>query len=757
MRHLLRLFFVCLIAPLSRLASAQGTQEDYERGPKLAALWQDKVLNAAPVIRWLEGTPRFWYRKDLWEGAREYILVDAAKPARGPAFDHAKLAEALAKVLGKPVAANRLSLDRLELPADGLLFDTAGARYRCDLATYELKKIGAAQPPARDEAGGRRGGGGGERRFRGPGGNAQRNDASPDGKFTIGVKNNNLFLRAKAGDEETQLTRDGTADDSYERGVFWAPDSKTFIGLRTRKQQEHLVYTIESSPRDQLQPKLHQQQYLKPGDQIAASKPHLFSVTTKAEVAVKDALFATPWSIDNSRWSADSSRFTFLFNQRGHQAMRVIAIDSSTGAASAIINEEAATFIDYTRKTFYYPLDETGEILWASERSGWNHLYLCDAKTGQVKNAITAGNWVMRGVDRVDAKTRQIWFRAGGIYPEQDPYYVHYARVNFDGKGLTLLTAGDGTHRVEYSPDGKYLIDRYSRVDLPIVTELRSAEDGHLIYELEKPDSTALVAAGWKPPERFVAKGRDGKTDIYGIIHRPSNFDPARKYPVIEDIYAGPHDSFVPKGFQPSYRQQALAELGFIVVQIDGMGTNNRNKAFHDVCWKNLVDSGFPDRIAWMKSAAEKYPPMDLSRVGIYGGSAGGQSALAALLTHGEFYKAAVADCGCHDNRMDKIWWNEQWMGWPVGPHYAEQSNVTLAPRLTGKLLLLVGELDTNVDPASTMQVCNALIKANKDFDLVIFPGSGHGAGGAYADRRRKDFFVRNLLHVEPRATASKP
>jgi dipeptidyl aminopeptidase/acylaminoacyl peptidase len=244
-----------------------------------------------------------------------------------------------------------------------------------------------------------------------------------------------------------------------------------------------------------------------------------------------------------------------------------------------------------------------------------------------------------------------------------------------------------------------------------------------------------------------VALGRDGITPIYGIIHRPAGFDPDKRYPVIESIYAGPHGAHVPKSFRTTYGQQRLTDLGFIVVQIDGMGTNWRSKAFHDVCWKNLGDAGFPDRIRWIRAAAQRYPYLDIRRVGIYGGSAGGQNALRALLAHGDFYQVAVADCGCHDNRMDKIWWNEQWMGWPVGPHYIEQSNVTQAHRLQGKLLLMVGELDRNVDPASTMQVVKALIKADKDFDMLVIPGAGHGAAGtAYGRRRLQDFFVEHLL-----------
>ncbi|MBC7856312.1 MAG: prolyl oligopeptidase family serine peptidase, partial [Pirellulaceae bacterium] len=328
----------------------------------------------------------------------------------------------------------------------------------------------------------------------------------------------------------------------------------------------------------------------------------------------------------------------------------------------------------------------------------------------------------------------------------------HHCRVNFDGSNLVILTAGNGSHEIEYSPDGKYLMDNYSRVDQPPMSELRKAEDGSLVCKLEEADGSKLLETGWKAPERFSAKARDGATEIYGVIYRPTNFDPAKKYPVIEAIYAGPQGSFVPKKFAAFHQTQAMAELGFVVVQIDGMGTSNRSKAFHDVCYKNLGDSGLPDRILWMKAAAQKNPQLDITRVGIYGGSAGGQSATRAVLAHGDFYKAAVSDCGCHDNRMDKIWWNELWMGYPIGPHYAEQSNVTQAHKLIGKLMLIVGELDRNVDPASTMQVANALIRANKDFDLIIIPGAGHGAGGGpYGQRRMRDFFVRHLLGIEPR------
>jgi dipeptidyl aminopeptidase/acylaminoacyl peptidase len=578
--------------------------------------------------------------------------------------------------------------------------------------------------------------------------------SQPDRKVEAFIKNENVFLRDKQTKEETQLTTDGRLGDTYSGDFIWSPDGTKFVALKTLDGDHRKVYVVQSSPPDQLQPKLESYDYLKPGDRIPMTKPHLFDVVAKKEIPVGDQLFPTPWSLEDVRWDADSKRFTFFYNQRGHQVLRIIAVDASTGATTPIINEQSKTFIDYAGKMFVQYLDKTGEIIWMSERDGWNHLYLYDSATGKVKNQITKGEWVVRKIDNVDAEHRQIWFEAGGIRPGQDPYYIHFCRINFDGTGLVVLTEGDGNHKITYSPDSRYFLDTYSRMDMAPVTELRRTEDGKLITPLEKGDITHLMATGWQLPERFTAKARDGVTNIYGVIYRPIGFDPSKKYPVIEDIYAGPQGSFCPKTFGRSNTGMSMAQLGFIVVQIDGMGTSNRSKAFHDVCWHNLGDAGFPDRILWMKAAAANRPYMDLSRVGIYGTSAGGQDALRAVEAFGNFYTAAVADCGCHDNRMDKIWWNELWMGWPIGPWYAEQSNVTNAKDLHGALLLIVGETDHNVDPASTMQVVNALIKADKDFDLLVIPNADHGQDGEYGNRRRKDFFVRHLLGVEPRGSA---
>jgi dipeptidyl aminopeptidase/acylaminoacyl peptidase len=493
-------------------------------------------------------------------------------------------------------------------------------------------------------------------------------------------------------------------------------------------------------------------EYPKPGDRIAHPRPRIFDVEAGRPIEVSEDLFPNPWSLSEFVYSEDGRHLRFLYNERGHQVLRIVDVDVEAGSAHAFLEERSDTFVDYSQKSFLRWLPGGETCLWMSERSGFNHLYVAGDGTLE---PLTEGPWLVRRVLDVDTTSGTVTFEALGVHPEEDPYHVHVGRVALATKEVTWLTEGDGTHELSFSPDGRAFVDRWSRVDLPPVHELRRTHDGALVCRLAEADWAPLVETGWAAPERFHAKGRDGTTDVWGLIFRPTNFDPAARYPVVEEIYAGPHGHFVPKAFDGWHGSRRLAELGFVVVRIDGMGTNWRSRAFHDVCWKNLSDAGLPDRVAWIRAAAATRPWMDLSRVGIWGGSAGGQNALSALLTHGDFYRVGVADCGCHDNRMDKIWWNEAWMGWPVGPEYEAQSNVTLAPRLEGKLLLIVGELDRNVDPASTMQVVDALVRADKDFDLLVMPGVGHGAAGTpYGRRRLEDFFVRHLLGHEPRIDA---
>ena len=742
-RAFLLLVFVCLPVFLS----AQGKLADYERAAGLRDKVEGLALNIMGRPVWIDKTSRFWYRKTV-KGGAEFVVVDAENQSKKPAFDHAKLAASLSSAAGEKYAAVKLPFNTITFvdAEKAIEFEVGDSKWKCDLADYSCKKTGPVERRARF-------GGGGGLAQGGPLAEAASKEAkaSPDGKWEAFIKNYNVFLRSKDKKDETALSFDGSEGNYYTyRSLVWSPDSKMLAAYRLRPGYHRFIQYIESSPVDQLQPKYSTMEYAKPGDALDINQPVLFHVDAKKQINIDSSLFPNPYAISALVWRKDSRAFTFEYNQRGHQVYRVVEVDAATGQARALITEEYKTFFSYSGKKYRFDLQDGKEIIWMSERDGWNHLYLFDGLTGTVKNQITKGEWVVRGVDRVDEATRQIWFRASGMVPGKDPYFIHYYRINFDGTGLTPLTEADANHSLVFSADRKYYVDTWSRVDLPPISELRSTEERKVLMEVERGDIQELQKIGWRTPEVFTAKGRDGKTDIWGIILRPMNFDKSRKYPVIENIYAGPHDSFVPKSFSSYYSMQSLAELGFIVVQVDGMGTSNRSKAFHDVCWQNLGDAGFPDRILWHKAVAAKYPYYDISRVGIYGNSAGGQNALGGLLFHPEFYKVCFSSCGCHDNRMDKIWWNEQWMGWPLGPEYAASSNVDNAYRLKGKLLLVVGEMDQNVDPASTMQVVNALIKANKTFDLLVIPGGGHGPGGVYGERKRNDFFVHTLLGVDP-------
>ena len=711
-----------------------------------AHVFKDRV-----TPHWFAGNACFWYCNALPGGAREFIRVDVERGVREPAFDHAKLAAALSAAAGGDYRADRLPFDDVEFAdaAREVHFSVGEVRWRCDLTTYACSKaeaptvsnVGPSAEVPRQKGRGLR--------------SRADSDRSPDGQWTAFVKDHNVFIRSNDNAAaEIQLSHDGKEGLSY-GGLSWAPDSKSLAVFRIAPGDRKEVYLVQSSPPEGGRARLRSRPYALPGDKFTTYELNIFEVASGKQSKPEVDLFEHEWESPQLHWSEDGQRCAYEQVDRGHQRLRVIEADLRTGRVRNLIDERSQTFIwtAHTEDLQLSPvtwLDQTEEIIHASESSGWRHLYLVDAAAGELKNPITKGNWVVRGIDLVDETNRVVWFRASGVYPDQDPYFIHYGRVNFDGGGLVFLTAGNGTHSIGFSPDRRYFIDTYSRVDQAPVNELRRASNGKLVCALEEADITELKAGGWEPPEVFVAKGRDGQTDIWGILCRPRNLDPNKKYPLIEDIYAGPQSAYVPKGFSPATRYESLTRLGFAVVKIDGMGTAHRSKAFHDVCWHNLKDGGFPDRILWMKAAAEKYPYLDTTRVGAYGTSAGGQNAAGAVLFHPEFYKAAVANCGCHDNRMDKASWNEQWMGYPVGPQYAESSNIENAARLRGNLFLIVGEMDDNVPPESTYRFVDTLIKAGKDFDLLVVPGGGHGSGGAYAARRREDFFVRHLLGIEP-------
>jgi hypothetical protein len=688
-------------------AASQVTRADYERADTILKC-SDRVYSPAIHPEWIDSSHYFWYKNHEKEGDF-YYLVNAESGKKQRAADKKGLAAFFSKKQKK--LAESLLKEEEKRPD----------RWR--------RREEAPVPVV-----------------------------SPDKKWEAYVKDNNLYLSPVRDEkekdkpkEEIALTMDGTANLRYDGwSIIWSPDSRKLATVKVRDVQERRIPLIESSPSSQKQPILQWRNYVKPGDVLPVYLPVLFDVEARKQMALNVTPYENQFYLNLTGWREDSRAFTFEFNQRGHQRYVIGEVSAADGSIRHLVDEQTKTFI-YYYNNYRYDLDDGKELLWISERDGWRHLYLIDGTSGQVKQQVTKGEWVVRQVDYVDETNRVVYFTASGFNKGEDPYNLHYCRINLDGTGFTDMTPENGNHRVTFSADRSYFTDVYSRPDLPPVSQLKRTSDASVVAGLQRCDVSALQAESWQMPEVFCAKGRDGQTDIWGNIYRPMHFDASKSYPVVEFIYAGPHDSHVDKDFKPAHHLVSkLVELGFIVVSIDGMGTSNRSKAFHDVCWKNLKDAGFPDRIAWMKAAGAKYKYMDLNRVGIYGWSAGGQNAMAALLFHNDFYKVAVALCGCHDNRMDKIWWNEQWMGYPIDASYSTSSNVDNAYRLKGKLLLINGELDDNVDPASTLQVVSALMKANKNFEQLYLPGKTHSLGGPFEMHKMHDFFVKNLLGQEP-------
>lgn len=698
------------------------------------------MLYAGVVPHWVDQTSAFWYVRQTEKG-KEYVKVDAASKKRTALFDQQKMASALTEKAGREINAYNLPLQncRLNISLDTLRFQLDGKFWAYSIKNNRLLDEGAI--PSRGK----------ERHWMEVDDEKEGSPVtSPDGKWTAFIKNDNVYVREVATGKEKQLSQDGTLSNYYSSYIQWSPDSKSVVSCRIRPVEKRYVYYVESSPADQAQPKLHKQEYAKPGDELRFKVPCIFEVESGRRLIPSTELFSHQYELSGPMWNADSKAITFEYNERGHKVYRVLEMSAVDGSVRTLIEEKEEKYVNYPRIYRNY-LSDGKRIIWSSERDNYNHLYLYDRATGKPLNQITKGEWYVRGVQHVDEANEVIYFSANGMKKGEDPYLIHYYKINFDGSNLVELTPEEGMHQCWYSSDYKYLVDVYSKVDQAPIAVLRDAKNGKIRMQLDKADISALLANGWKAPEVFSAKGRDGKTDMWGVIYRPSNFDPSKKYPVIEYIYSGPGDQYVPKTFSSyNWWMTSLAELGFIVVQVDGMTTSFRSKEFEEVCYKNLKDAGLPDHIAWIKAAAQKYPYMDIDRVGIFGCSAGGQESTGAVLFHPEFYKAAYSACGCHDNRMDKIWWNELWMGYPVDESYSACSNVDNAHLLSRPLMLVVGELDDNVDPASTMQVANALIKANKDFELVVIPGAHHTMGEDFGEHKRYDFFVRHLMGVTP-------
>jgi dipeptidyl aminopeptidase/acylaminoacyl peptidase len=727
---------------------AQGTLEDYQRAERLLPMNTKKLVAHMDVRpNWIEESSRFWYVDRLLDEKKVFVLVDPEKGTRTPAFDHQQLAASLSKATEKEHAAEDLPFDWFEFAEEGktIVFRIGDDRWKCDLETYDLQKT--------------------EREPHG---------LSPDKKWVAFNREHNLWLRSVISGEEFQLTDDGIEKHDYahqpswyatvnissppkekkepEVTANWSEDSKHVVTLRMDRRQAKHLYMLQSVPEEGFRAQVWAYERSLPGDtEYATVEFFIFDVDAKtpvrAELEPQPSFLA--WGLP--QWSEDGMRLYATTYKRGYQQLDLYVIDAATGKIKVLITETSKTNVD-TDSSSYRLVEDGKRILWTSERDGWNHIYIYDGTTGALEKQLTSGQWVVRNILHVDEARGWVYFSAGGKEEGRDPYFRHVYKVDLDGGAPILLTPENAEHEPAFSPDGTVFVDTFSRVEMPPTSVLRSTEDGSVLLELGQGDVSHLLAAGWAPPEAYSVKARDGKTDLYGIIYRPPNLDKNKKYPVIDATYSGPHAVRTPKSYARTVRgaEQAMAQLGFIVITIDGMGTAKRSKAFHDVSWSNLGDIGAPDHIGAMKQLKERYPYFDLDRVGIFGHSAGGYDAAHALLAHPDFYKVGVASAGNHDHRMAKIWWPEVYMG-PFGDHYEEQSNLTLAKNLKGKLLLVHGDMDNNVNPASTIRLVDELVKANKDFDLLILPNVDHGMGEhPYFIRKRWDYFVEHLLGVEP-------
>jgi dipeptidyl-peptidase-4 len=610
---------------------------------------------------------------------------------------------------------------------------------------------------------------------RGGGGNGAK---SPDGKREVFIKDWNLWVRYLETKKETQLTIDGVKDFGYATDnagwthsdravVLWSPDSKKIATFQQDQRNVSDMYIVKTKVGA---PELEAWKYPLPQDkEIVKIQRVIIDVdagkVTRLKMQPDDHRstlcddISCSGGYDDNEWSADSATLAFVSSSRDHKEAKLRVADAATGDVRDVFDEKVATQYESGQGSVNWRyLPASNEFIWYSERDDWGHLYLYDLQTGRLKQQITKGNFVVTRVLKVDEKARVIWFEANGREQGRDPYFSHFYRVDFDGRNLKLLTPEDGNHQITLTPDGRAFVDNYSKPDMPTVAVFRDLTGG-LIADLEKGDVSRLTAAGWKPPTPITVKSRDGKWDLYGLMFTPTNLDRGKKYPVINYIYPGPQGGGVgSRSFSASRSDhQALAELGFVVVIIDGTCNPDRSKSFHDVCYGNMADNTLEDQIAGIKELAGKYPYMDLTRVGIWGHSGGGYATAAAMFRFPDFYKVGISESGNHDNRNYEDDWGERYIGLLTKTadgkdNYEAQANQIYAKDLKGKLLLAHGNSDDNVPPYNTWLVVDALTKANKDYDLIIFPNArhGYGADSFYMMRRRWDYFVRHLLGAEP-------
>jgi dipeptidyl aminopeptidase/acylaminoacyl peptidase len=724
------------------------TKEDYSRA--VSFLWQNvnnkKAFNLNVSPNWFPDSTGFWYTVQD-KTAKSYMKFDFATLKADKWFNHQTLAELLGVELDEEVNANGLPISNLEyINQNELRFSVKNKNFKLDLNTYQLQLEGEKKESENP-----------------------MESKSPDGKWIAFTKNYNLFLKSTATGEEKQVSHAGMKNYEYasyygwddiiegENGerparfdVSWSPDSKwiatNVCDLRSGNKMYLLNWSIDTLYR----PKLLSYYRGSPGDtNMVYMIPVLFDVENDREIR-PNLPRNTHINQVSTRWSEKGETLYADYATRGFQNQFVYSIDMKTMQMQTLIHEQSKTNID---NFFYIVLEKTGKILFASERSGWRQLYLLNIKTGSITH-LAAGEYYVNDVLHISDKEDIFYFTASGKEAGTNPYQQYLYSFSAKTNKMQLLTPENLNHDISFSPDGKYFTDNQSTAQIPTTTVLREAATGKVITELAKADISTLQAMNWKSPQIFTATARDGKTEIFGALWKPSNFDPNKKYPVVDNSYTGPHTQMFPRNFARvlAINNQALAELGFVVMVVDGLGSSGRSKAFHDVSYKNMGFS-LTDHVLAIQQLAAKYPWIDADRVGIFGHSAGGYDAGHALLQFPEFYKVGVASSGDHDHRMEKAWWPEMYMGWPVDSAYHQQSNVTMASNLKGKLLLVHGGIDENVNPSATFKLAENLVRADKQFDLLIFPSQRHGYTGEFADyftKKRWNYFVEHLFGKKP-------
>ena len=753
-----------LAAPMSHAQTPYApkavTATDYARAESMLAHKLDPLVDgAAKTISWQDGERVLWMESR--HGQSRLMGFDAAKGTPLDLGDSAALAKSLAAASGGDVDAATFigKLKDIRLDDAGLHFSYADSGYACP-------RDGACEKRAAAK----------DRKGDGPA------VTSPDGRRAVFIRDWNLWLRDVASRAETQLTTDGSPDYGYATDnagwqhsdkaiVLWSPDSSK---LATFRQDQRRTSTMTLVATNRGAPVAQQWKYPFVGDEhVTMIERVVIDLSTTVPKVVR--LKMTPdqhrstscddvscnggW--EDVQWAKDGRTLAFVSTDRGHKSAQLRVADTATGAVRDVYLETAKTQFEsgIGGVVNWRYLPESNEFLWWTQKSGWGHLYLHDLATGKQKRAVTSGDWNVAEVLRLDAASRTVWFRGVGREPGRDPYFAHFYKASLDGGDVQLLTPENADHKLQLSDDGRFFIDTYSTAGTAPVTLLRRMDDGREVKELARADLTRLATAGWHAPEQFTVKGRDGRTDVYGMMWKPSHFDAKKKYPIVNYIYPGPQTGSIrTRSFATAQLDhQALAELGFIVVAMDGMGTPWRSKAFQDAYYGDMIDNTLPDQVAGMKQLAAKHPWIDLDRVGIWGHSGGGNATATAMFMYPHFFKVGISESGNHDNLSYEDDWAERYHGLMAKnadgtTNYTGQDNASHAKGLKGKLFLIHGMMDDNVPPQNTLLVVDALMKANKDFDLLMLPHARHGFAkdGWYVMRRRWDYFVQHLLGATP-------